>query len=172
MSGTGGRFLVLDANVLIDYCAADRWVLTLISQHVGRINVPAALLDEVGDLDASECDRLGVRVIDLPLELLASAGKRRPGLSYYDHLCLLAAKEGGWTCVTNDGRLRRECAVERVPVLWGLEPMLDLIAGGHLTVTQAHEVAERIHESNPLFITKTIVAKFLVRARAMAKKAR
>lgn len=172
MSGTGGRFLVLDANVLIDYCAADRWVLTLVAQHVGRINVPAALLDEVDDLDPSECDRLGVHVVDLPLELLANAGKRRSGLSYYDHLCLLAAKDGGWTCVTNDGRLRRECTIEGVPVLWGLEPMLDLIAGGHLTVAQAHDVAERIHRSNPLFITKEIVARFLSRARSTAKKAR
>jgi predicted nucleic acid-binding protein len=172
MSGAGGRFLILDANVLIDYCAADRWVLTLISQHVGRINVPAALLDEVDDLDASECDRLGIQVVELPLELLATAGKRRPGLSYYDHLCLLAAKQGAWTCVTNDGRLRRECAVESVPVLWGLEPMLDLIARRHLTVAQAHEVAERIHASNPLYITKEIVGRFLSRARAAAKKAR
>lgn len=172
MSGAGGRFLILDANVLIDYCAADRWVLTLISQHVGPINVPAALLDEVNDLDASECDRLGVQVVELPPELLATAGKRRPGLSYYDHLCLLAAKQGGWTCVTNDGRLRQECAVESVAVLWGLEPMLDLIAGGSLTVAQAHEVAVRIHESNPLYITKEIVGRFLSRARAAAKKAR
>jgi rRNA-processing protein FCF1 len=172
MSSVDGRLLILDANVLIDYCAADRWVLTLISQHVGRINVPAALLDEVEDLDESECDRLSIQVVELPLELLENAGKRRPGLSYYDHLCLLAAKEGGWTCVTNDGRLRRECAAETVPVLWGLEPMLDLIAGGQMTVAQAQEVAERIHESNPLFITKGIVGRFLTRARNAARRPR
>lgn len=170
MSGASSRFLILDSNVLIDYCAADRWVLTLISRHVGTINVPAALLDEVDDLDASECDRLGLLVVELSLELLASAGRRRSGLSYYDHLCLLAAQQAGWTCVTNDGRLRRECGVEDVPVLWGLELMLDLIAGGHLTVAQAQEVAERIHQANPLFITKAIITRFLSRARTMAKK--
>jgi predicted nucleic acid-binding protein len=172
MSGSGGRFLILDANVLIDYCAADRWVLTLISQHVDRIAVPPALLDEVDDLDESECDRLSLAVVEVSLELLTNAGKRRSGLSYNDHLCLLVAKEGGWTCVTNDGRLRRECGAEKVPVLWGLEPLIDLIEGGHLTVTQAHEVATRIHESNPLFITKDIVTRFLARARAAAKKSR
>lgn len=169
MSGSG-RLLILDANVLIDYCATDRWVLTLISKHVGQINVPSALLDEVEDLDASECDRLSIHVVEPSLELLAGAGKRRPGLSYYDHLCLLAAKEGGWICVTNDGRLRRECAVEKVTVRWGLEPMVELVSGGHMTAGQAYEVATRIHESNPRFITKDIVNRFATRIRTAAKK--
>lgn len=171
MSAAGGRFLILDANVLIDYCATDRAVLTLISKHIGQINVPSALLDEVEYLDASECDRLAIHVVEPALEVLAGAGKRRPGLSYYDHLCLLAAKQGGWICVTNDGRLRRECMSEKVAVLWGLEPMVDLVAGGHMTVAQAREVATRIHQSNPLFITIEIVARFATRIRTAARKA-
>jgi hypothetical protein len=32
--------LILDANVLIDYCAADSTILTLISRDVGQINTP------------------------------------------------------------------------------------------------------------------------------------
>ena len=87
-----------------------------------------------------------------PIGLLTAAGKHRPGLSCYDHFCLIAAKEAGWTCVTNDGRLRRECSVDNVRVLWGLEPMLDLVGGGHMTASRAREVAERIHQANPLFI--------------------
>ena len=69
--------------------------------------------------------------------MLAAAGRRRPGLSYYDHLCLLVAKQGGWTCVTNDGKFRRDCMAEKVPVLWGLEPMVELVAGGHLNAAEA-----------------------------------
>jgi len=162
--------LILDANVLIDYCGADRSILTLISDRVGRIHVPSVLLEEVDDLDESECDRLSLHLIEPSLELLTGAGKRRPGLSYYDHLCLLAAKEAGWTCVTNDGRLRRECGVEGVGVLWGLEPMVDLVADGHMTAPQAREVAERIHQANPLFITTEIVKRFVARVNAAAAK--
>ena len=92
MAALPSGFLILDANVLIDYCATDRSILTLISRHVGQIHVPVELLEEVKALDESECDRLGLHVFEPELEQLAAAGKRRPGLSYYDHLCLLVAK--------------------------------------------------------------------------------
>jgi rRNA-processing protein FCF1 len=172
MAGAKSVFLILDTNVLIDYCAADRSVLTLISEHVGRVQVPTVLLEEVDDLDESECDRLSLQLVEPSLDLLTRAGKRRTGLSYYDHLCLLAAKESGWTCVTNDGRLRRECAVDGVRVLWGLEPMVDLVDGGHMSTAQARDVAERIHRANPLFITKAIVDRFSARVNATGAKSR
>lgn len=155
--------LVLDANVLIDYCAADRNVLTLASRHVGPIHVPSVLLDEVDGLDESECERLGLLVVEPEGALLVAAGRRRPGLSYYDHVCLLAAKAAGWTCVTNDGRLRRECTVEKVPVLWGLELMVPLVADRHLSIGAANSVAEAIHAANPLYITDDILRRFAVR---------
>jgi len=172
MTGAQPVLLILDANVLIDYCGADRSILTLISERVGRIHVPSVLLEEVDDLDESDCDRLSLQLVEPSLELLIGAGKRRPGLSFYDHLCLLAAKEAGWTCVTNDGRLRRECGVDGVRVLWGLEPMVDLVAGGHMTAPQANEVAERIHQANPLFITTEIVKRFVARVNAAVAKRR
>jgi rRNA-processing protein FCF1 len=162
-------FLVLDANVLIDYCASDRSILTLISRHVGQVQVPSVLLEEVDDLDPSECDRLGLTTVELLVDLLGAAGRHRSGLSYYDHLCLLAAKQSGWVCVTNDGRLRRECKVENVPILWGLEPMIDLVRDGHLSANDARRVASAIHTSNPRFITSAIVAAFEKKIRAASK---
>ena len=165
-------FLILDANVLIDYCATDRTILTLISRHVGQIHVPVELLEEVKALDESEYDRLGLHVFEPELELLAAAGKRRPGLSYYDHLCLLVAKQGGWTCVTNDGKLRRECAAEKVPVLWGLEPMIDLVGAGFITVAEARRVALAIQKENPLYITATVIKRFGQRIEAAARRRR
>jgi len=154
------RLLLLDSNVIIDYSAADRGVLTLVWRHVGLIHIPSVLLKEVGDLDQSECDRLGLVVVEPAVELLAAAGKRRPGLSFNDHVCLLAAKAAGWTCVTNDNRLRRECKVEKVAVLWGLEMMVPLVAGRHLSVSAARGVAEAIHAANPMYVTKEIVRQF------------
>jgi predicted nucleic acid-binding protein len=155
-----GPLFVLDANVLIDYCGSDASVLTLASRHVGVIHVPSVLLEEVEGLDESECERLGLVVVEPEGSLLVAAGRRRPGLSYYDHVCLLAAKAAGWTCVTNDGRLRRECRSEEVPVRWGLELMVPLVAAGHLTISAATAVAETIHASNPMFITTQILGSF------------
>jgi len=159
----GSALLVLDANVLIDYCAADRSVLTLAARHVGPIHVPSVLLDEVDNLDENECERLGLVVVEQESSLLVAAGRRRPGLSYYDHVCLLAAKAAGWTCVTNDGRLRRECRTEEVPVWWGLELMVPLVAERHLTIAAATTVAEAIHSANPIYITDEIVRRFEAR---------
>jgi len=159
---------VLDSNVLIDYCAADRSMLTLVSRHVGIIHVPSVLLEEIGeDLDESECERLGIVVVEPEVELLVAAGKRRPGLSYYDHVCLLAAKQNRWTCVTNDGRLRRECRSEQIPILWGLEIMFPLVADGHLTRNAARSVARAIAAANPVFITTEIIARFDARVEAL-----
>jgi len=165
-------FLILDANVLIDYCAADRTILTLISRHVGQVHVPVELLEEVKALDEGECERLGLRVFEPELELLMMAGKRRPGLSYYDHLCLLVAKQGGWACVTNDGKLRRDCIAENVPVLWGLEPMIDLVGSGNLTVAEAKKVAHTIQTENPHYITAAVVGRFVQKIEAVARRGR
>jgi len=40
MASQPAGLLIPDANVLIDYCAADSAILTLISRHVGQIHVP------------------------------------------------------------------------------------------------------------------------------------
>jgi len=95
-------FLILDANVLIDYCAADRTILTLISRHVDK------------SLFRSNCLKRSSRSMRANASASAYAcsslswncswpWEAPTGLSYYDHLCLLVAKQGGWTCVTNDG---------------------------------------------------------------------
>ena len=154
---------VLDSNVLIDYCSADSAVLTLASQHVGPIHIPSVLLEEVDGLDESECERLGLVVVEPDTSLIIAAGRRRSGLSFYDHVCLLTAKSAGWTCVTNDGRLRRECGVEKVPVLWGLELMLPLVKERHLTADGARVVAQAIRSANPIYMTAEILRRFETR---------
>jgi len=60
-------------------CDADRSVLTLASRHIGQIHVPSLLLDEVEGLDESECERLGLLVVEPEGALLAAAGRQRPG---------------------------------------------------------------------------------------------
>ncbi len=82
----------------------------------------------------------------------------------------LLAKESGLTCVTNDRALRKACADEEVPTLWGLELMIGLVEGGHLTVEAAAAIARAINGVNPLHITAEIVAKFEERIRAISAR--
>jgi len=65
--------------------------------------------------------------------------------------------------VTNDGRLRRECAVEKVPVLWGLEAVALLVDVEELTPAAAEEIGRAIQRANPKFITDHVLSGFLDR---------
>ena len=79
--------------------------------------------------------------------------------------CFAMAKQEGWTCVTNDERLRRECRNEQVPVLWGLEVIALAVEAGGMLRSEATRIAEAIHESNPRYVTRAVVDRFLRRLR-------
>ncbi len=165
--------LIMDANVLIDLCEADRTVIRLISEHVGQVHVPLPVLrEEVDQIDAAEYADLGIVPVDPPLQTATNAVARRAGLSFHDHLCLLLARDNGWTCVTNDGRLRRECAAEKVPVLWGLETVALLVDDGVLTARAAEEIGRAIQRANPKFITDAVIRGFRERIAGAEKKKR
>ena len=72
--------------------------------------------------------------------------------------------------MTNDGRLRRECAVENIPVLWGLEIVAFLVDGDVLTVGAAEEIGRAVQRANPRFITESVIADFLERIGFAARK--
>ena len=159
MTSAPGLSLVVDANVLIDYLAADATVLRLVSRHVGSLHVPRQVLQEVPRLGPDDCEHLALRIADETVEQLLEAGQQRGRLSFHDHLCLILARDHGWSCVTNDRALRRACEKLSVPVLWGLELMIELVAGGHLTAQAALGVAMAIRESNPHHITEDILER-------------
>jgi predicted nucleic acid-binding protein len=171
MARTRGS-LIMDANVLIDFCEADRTILRLVSEHIGPVHVPIPILrEEVQELLADEDHaELGIVPIEPTLEVATEAAGRRAGLSFYDQLCLVLARDNGWTCVTNDGRLRRECEVESVPVLWGLETIALLVDAEVLPVAEAERIGRAIQRSNPRFITDRIMLGFLDRIGAGPKK--
>jgi hypothetical protein len=156
----------LDANVLIDYAKTDPSVLGLVSRHVGPVVIPSELLGEVRQLEDSTCERLGLRVVQASLEQLLAAAQRRGRLSFQDHLCLIMAREEGWTCVSNDRQLRAECGRQQVPVRWGLELLLELVSQGVVPVAQALDMAQRVQESNR-FITPDVVSEFGRKVRAL-----
>lgn len=160
MTSAPGQSLVVDANVLIDYLAADVTVLQLVSRHIGTVHIPRQVLQELPRVGADECEHLGLKIIDETLEHLLEAGQRRGRLSFHDRICLILARDAGWTCVTNDRALRNACEELSIPVLWGLELMLQLVAGHHLATDAAATIAKAIRESNPRHITEEILVRF------------
>lgn len=165
--GTPKRtLLILDACVLIDYCQADVSVLGLINQHVGVVHVAAPVLAEVDGLDEGAAVNLGLQIVFPDFELAASAANTPGPLSFEDRLCLLLAKQKGWTCVTNDATLRRACEADGVAVLWGLEPLALAVEGGDLLAAEAIELAQRIHQANSRYITAAILQRFITRVSA------
>lgn len=158
------RPLIIDANVLIDYCETDRSILPLISVHLGPVHVATPVLhEEVEQLDETECRSLRVELVEPSLELAAAAAARRGALSFHDNLCLLLARENRWVCVTNDGALRRACEADGVPTYWGLETIAMLSEGRALTTSEAAELGRAIQRVNPRFISEAILERFLKR---------
>jgi rRNA-processing protein FCF1 len=155
-----GRILIVDANVLIDYVSTDETVLTLASAHLGDVMVPSPVLGEVDALDEADCHRLGLRLVDPTLEQLLEAGSQRGRLSFEDHVCLIIARDNGWTCVTSDGRLRTACIEAGIEVMWSLDLLVALVRAEALPADDAIAIASDLHRLSPQFITDAILADF------------
>ncbi|MDP8254813.1 MAG: hypothetical protein P9M14_03610 [Candidatus Alcyoniella australis] len=135
-------------------------MLTLIARHIGRVAVAQPVLDEVESLGHGDLLELGLDLVMPETEMLLEAAAKRGALSFEDRICLLLAKDRGWTCVTNDGRLRRECKSNSIFVLWGLEPLAMLVERKVIDSKVALETALAIQRSNPRFITEEIIRRF------------
>jgi len=152
-------FFIVDANVLIDFIEVDEAFLTLAVRHLGPIHVPRDVLDEVSRMDEARCDRLGLIIAEGTVEQLLEAGATHGPLSYYDRLCFILARDQGWTCVTNDRRLRRECEAFDVDVMWGLQMILGVLAAGGLDAASALELGEAVVSSSG-WISKGVLQRF------------
>ncbi len=153
--------LLADADVLIDYRDSEIKILELVVQHIGRVVVLAPVLDEVQGVTPTQCAQLGIEVVEVETEQLVRATEVESRVSFNDRLCLVACREEGWTCVTNDGALRRLCERHGVATRFGLGLMVDLVAGGALTRRRAMAVARQIQASNPLHINERVIQRFV-----------
>jgi predicted nucleic acid-binding protein len=163
-------YLILDANVLIDYFKSDPSVLKVVSSHLGELFVALPVLEEVKEVDQSLLESFGVVVVVPELDILLEAEIKKGALSFQDRVCLLLAKKGGWSCVSNDKPLRRECETESIPVMWGLEMMILLVEVGKLDQNTAFEVANKIHLENPKYIGKGVLEDFKVKIGFVEKR--
>ena len=152
--------LLTDADVLIDYRESEIKILELVVQHIGHVVVLAPVLDEVQGVTPAQCAQLGIEVVEVETEQLVRASEVESRVSFNDRLCLVACREEGWTCVTNDGALRRLCERHGVATRFGLGLMVDLVAAGALTRRRAMAVARQIQASNPLHINERVLARF------------
>jgi len=153
--------LLADADVLIDYRESELGILELVVQHVGRVTILAPVLDEVRGVTAAQCARLGIEVVEVETEQMLRASEVESSVSFNDRLCLVVSREEGWTCVTNDGALRRLCERHGVETRFGLGLMVDLVAAGALTQRRAIAIARQIQASNPLHINDRVLARFM-----------
>jgi predicted nucleic acid-binding protein len=156
------ELLIIDANVLIDFCKTDANVLRLVTGHVGKVHVAEPVLAEVKQLDRVTAEGHGLHVVQAELPLLkeAAAAAVRSPLRFQDWICLLLAKEKSWTCITNDKRLRTECETRTVQVMWGLQLLLRLVERRALPAKDAIELAEAIHRVNRR-IARDVVDTFI-----------
>jgi len=145
---------ICDANVLIDYVAADEDVIRELVKYWGTVYVPTRILYEVRKLPMDRAKDLGLTIIETPLTLPVA-----PGLSGPDRACLHFVISEGWTCIANDTLLRRECKRQGGKVVWGLEMLLKLVLVGQVTNARAMGIAEKIGSLNPE-ITAKILAEF------------
>ncbi len=157
------KFLILDANTLIDFCKCDRTIIKLICTHVGQIYLATPVLSEIKEIDESVCIELGIKLVEPELEQVMLAVEKKRSLSFQDNMCLILAREYGWTCVTNDKPLRRQCGLEGVPLIWGIQLICILVESGGLPVKHAREIILEIQKNNPKYITDSIVKKAFIR---------
>src|SRR4051812_3763641 len=113
----GLRLLLVDACVLIDFAKADTAVISLASRYVGEVYVATPVFQEVRDVDPAMAASLGIKLFEPSFDTVAAAAIARGRLSFQDRLCVLIAKQQGWTCVSNDKQLRTACEAESVPVM-------------------------------------------------------
>lgn len=157
------HFLILDANILIDFYKCDRTIVKLICTYVGQIYLATPVLNEINEINEGDCMELGIILVEPELEQVMLASQKKGPLSFQDNLCLILAKEHGWTCVTNDKPLRQTCESEGVPLIWGIELICILVESGGLPVEHARDIILRIHKVNPKYITANIVEKAFIR---------
>lgn len=153
--------LLADADVLIDYRDSDLRVLKEVGTCVGRLAVLSETLKEVRDFGRKDCKALGIEVIEPGTSTLIEAAQQDNRVSFNDRLCFLVSRERGWTCVTNDGALRRLCRRHNVTVRYGLGLMVDLVAAGSINRRRAVTIARKMQKANPLHINERVIEKFL-----------
>jgi predicted DNA-binding protein (UPF0278 family) len=134
----------------------------LITREFLQIKVPAAVLREVDQLTNAQAEELGIETLEVSMQQMREANVRG-GPSQQDRLCFISARDNDGAVWSNDKGLRQMCKENGVRVFWGLEMLLVLIKGGHLSEARARKAAKRIHEVDAHYITNSVLDNFMRR---------
>lgn len=149
-------FLIVDANVIIDFCEVDLEILSLIHTHIGPVCILTTVLSEVEILSEAECAHRGFQVVEPTLVQMQEAATKGGPLSRVDWTCLCVCRDLGYHCVTNDIALRKQCSAQEIQVFWGLELIVSLVRKKALTKAEAEHLGRQICTSNPYNAPKVL----------------
>ena len=153
--------LILDACVLIDYIKAEPGLFKIIAECIGPVHVVSTVYEEVVQLTSLQhMTDLGISLVEPEIEDAFEAERMTGRTSFQDNICLLTAKKLGMTCITNDKSLRTACSQHDVPIMWGLELLLQIVKSGGLDYRSAIEIGRQIHATNPRHISPKVIADF------------
>ncbi len=152
--------LIADADVLVNYHECGFGVLELIARHIGKVAVLEPVFHETGDMTPGQCGQLGVEILATETTWLMQAAETSAPVSFNAHLCLLACIDKNWTCVTNDGVLRRLCMRSNVATQYGIGPVEDMVAAGVLARRRAIAIAQRMQGLQPFHGNERAIARF------------
>ena len=159
MAITSRKFLI-DADVLIDFQNSDFSVLREVNQFVGKICSLREILEEVEGLKLEDCNQVNLEIIK-PKEYVADKAKIKRGrLSENDRLNLYTALDSDFVLVTNDSDLQRACKESNVKTIRGLRLLINLIENSKIPAQDIIEIAEKIHKSNSIHISREIFNAF------------
>ncbi len=152
--------LVADADVLANYYECGCGVLELIARHIAKVVVLEPVLHKTDALTPGQCRELGVEIVETHTKWLLQAAETSITVDFNDYVCLLACIDKNWTCVTNEGPLRRLCLRHNVPTQYGIGPVEHMVAAGVLTQQRGIAIAQRMQGLHPFHRNERAIARF------------
>ena len=131
---------------MLDYLEFAPSILSVTVKKFSQIFIPDVVLLELPKYSQTDIEALGIQIQETPLSyhLLPLIGP----LSFQDRACLMLSQEMGWTCVTNDQRLRKACAHEQVPTLGGFGLLNLLVQNKIISASEGIMAVKAIGKGN------------------------
>lgn len=154
MDGSVSRWLIADANILIDLVQAGGLdMIRLLTRHqLAEVVMPRCVFDEISqEITETDILKIGIRLLPATIELIAKVGameERR--LSRQDKTILLLAKENGYAVWTNDKALGKCCKAHGIACFREFAVLKQLARRGFVAKDALLELAQRVEAVNPV----------------------
>jgi hypothetical protein len=75
-------------------------------------------------------------------------------MPFLDSICLLVARDHGWSVITHDRATRKACDGNEIAVVDAFDLILKLQEGAHLALERTIRTAQMLREANPYCISE------------------